>query len=47
VLSLGARFVEPAALAPMLEAFLSIRCTEERHLRRVRKISAIEQSYAR
>src|SRR5262245_57094752 len=33
VLSLGARFVEPAALAPMLEAFLSVRCTEERHLR--------------
>src|SRR5262245_52965211 len=47
VLTLGARFVEASALAPVLETFLSVRCTEERHLRRVRKLAAIEQSYSK
>jgi ribose 5-phosphate isomerase B len=47
VLTLGARFVTPAAVPEIVTAFLTIRCTEERHLRRVRKIGAIEQQYSR
>jgi ribose 5-phosphate isomerase B len=40
VLTLGARFVDPAEI---VEAFLSSACTEERHRRRVAKITAIER----
>lgn len=47
VLTLGAQFVSPAAVPEIVEAFLSVRCTEERHLRRVSKIRAIEERYAK
>jgi len=42
VLALGAKFANTAAIA---ETFLTARCTEERHARRVGKIKAIEESY--
>lgn len=45
VLTLGAKTAEGARLLEILEAFLSARCTEERHRRRVSKIKAIEESY--
>jgi ribose 5-phosphate isomerase B len=45
VLTLGARFVDAARMAEIVDAFLSSACTEERHRRRVAKISAIEQGY--
>jgi ribose 5-phosphate isomerase B len=45
VLTLGARFVDPGRAREIVEVFLAARCTEERHLRRVRKIGAIEESY--
>lgn len=44
VLALGAKLDE-ARLRPILETFLTTRCTEERHARRVAKITAIEESY--
>ncbi len=44
VLTLGARLDE-ARLRPILETFLTARCTEERHARRVAKITAIEESF--
>jgi len=44
VLTLGAKFAEPIAI---VEVFLSAECTEERHLRRVGKIKAIEGSYSK
>jgi ribose 5-phosphate isomerase B len=44
VLTLGAKLDE-ARLRPILETFLTTRCTEERHARRVAKITAIEESY--
>jgi ribose 5-phosphate isomerase B len=47
VLTLGARFVDAARAAEIVDAFLAARCTEERHLRRVRKIGAIEEAYRR
>jgi ribose 5-phosphate isomerase B len=47
VLSLGAKFVDPARAAEVLEAFLTSTCTEERHARRVGKIKAIEETYSR
>jgi ribose 5-phosphate isomerase B len=47
VLALGARFVDPARAAEVVEAFLVSACTEERHARRVGKITAIEEKYAR
>lgn len=47
VLTLGARFVGRDALAEILETFLTTACTEERHARRVRKITAIEESFRR
>jgi ribose 5-phosphate isomerase B len=47
VLTLGAKFVSPQALPEILETFLTAACTEERHARRVRKITAIEESYRR
>jgi ribose 5-phosphate isomerase B len=45
VLTLGAKFIEPGRAREVLEVFLTARCTEERHARRVRKIGEVEQSY--
>jgi ribose 5-phosphate isomerase B len=45
VLTMGARFVDGGRLGEIVETFLSARCTEERHARRVRKISAIEDAF--
>jgi ribose 5-phosphate isomerase B len=42
VLALGAKFANPGAI---VETFLTARCTEDRHARRVEKIKAIEESY--
>jgi ribose 5-phosphate isomerase B len=44
VLTLGAKFADPIAI---VDVFLSAECTEERHLRRVGKIRAIEGSYSK
>jgi ribose 5-phosphate isomerase B len=43
VMTLGARFVQPEALAELLAAFLGTHCTEARHLKRVEKIMQIEE----
>jgi ribose 5-phosphate isomerase B len=45
VLVLGAKLVDPARMRDIVLAFLTSRCTEERHARRVGKIKAIEESY--
>jgi ribose 5-phosphate isomerase B len=45
VLTLGARFVDAQKLSAIVEVFLSAACTEERHARRVKKITAIEAQY--
>jgi ribose 5-phosphate isomerase B len=45
VLTLGARFVDAARAAAIVEAFLKAQCTEERHARRVDKIRGIERTY--
>jgi ribose 5-phosphate isomerase B len=45
VLALGAKFVDAAGMPALVETFLTARCTEERHARRVEKIKAIEESY--
>jgi RpiB/LacA/LacB family sugar-phosphate isomerase len=45
VLTLGARFLDAQKLAEIVEVFLSASCTEERHARRVEKITAIEKAY--
>ena len=45
VMSLGAKFVAADALGPIVETFLTARCTEARHAKRVDKIKAIEESY--
>jgi ribose 5-phosphate isomerase B len=47
VLSLGAKFVDAARAAQVLEAFLLSSCTEERHARRVGKIKKIEETYSK
>lgn len=47
VLTLGARFVDAAQAQEIVAAFLGTRCTEERHLRRVAKITAIEETFKR
>ena len=47
VLTLGARFVDAGRLGEIVEVFLSTSCTEERHARRVKKLAAIEEAYAR
>ncbi len=47
VLTLGAGFVDKQGVKEILEAFLTTACTEERHARRVRKITAIEESFRR
>jgi len=45
VLTLGARLVDSQRLQEIVEVFLGASCTEERHARRVKKITAIEQTY--
>ena len=45
VLTLGARFVDEARAQEIVAAFLGTSCTEERHQRRVAKITAIEESF--
>jgi ribose 5-phosphate isomerase B len=47
VLALGAKFVDTARAAEVVEAFLLSSCTEERHARRVAKIRAIEEAYGK
>ena len=47
VLTLGAGYVDKQGLPEILEVFLTTACTEERHARRVRKITAIEESFRR
>jgi RpiB/LacA/LacB family sugar-phosphate isomerase len=47
VLTLGARFVTETSVREILEVFLTSACTEERHARRVRKITSIEESFRR
>jgi ribose 5-phosphate isomerase B len=47
VLALGAKFVDAARAAEVVEAFLLSSCTEERHARRVAKIKAIEEAYGK
>jgi len=43
VLTLGARFVDAARMGEIVDAFLTSASTEERHRRRVAKITAIER----
>jgi ribose 5-phosphate isomerase B len=45
VLTLGAKFVDGQRLREIVETFLSASCTEDRHARRVKKISQIEEAY--
>src|SRR5262245_49898976 len=45
VLTLGSRFVDAPRMRDIVQAFLTSRCTEERHARRVGKIKAIEASF--
>jgi len=48
VLCLGARVVGPALAADVIRAFVSASFTgEERHVRRIGKINAIEQEFSR
>jgi ribose 5-phosphate isomerase B len=47
VMSLGAKFIDAATLPAIVETFLTARCTEERHAKRVDKIKAIEASFLR
>jgi ribose 5-phosphate isomerase B len=47
VLSLGAKVVEGARAAEVVETFLTSSCTEERHARRVGKIRAIEEQFCK
>jgi ribose 5-phosphate isomerase B len=45
VLTLGSKFVDATRMQSIVETFLSTHCTEERHARRVGKITAIEDAY--
>jgi ribose 5-phosphate isomerase B len=47
VLTLGAKFVDQARMREIVETFLASACTEERHVRRVKKIKAIEETYCK
>lgn len=47
VLTLGSGFVDVARMHEIVEVFLTAQCTEERHLRRVKKIAAIESGEPR
>jgi ribose 5-phosphate isomerase B len=46
VLTLGARFVDGARMQEIVDVFLGASCSEERHARRVEKITAIERQYS-
>ena len=45
VLTLGSKFVDATRMQSIVETFLTTHCTEERHARRVGKITAIEDTY--
>jgi ribose 5-phosphate isomerase B len=45
VLTLGSKFVDATRMQSIVETFLAAHCTEERHARRVGKITAIEDAY--
>jgi ribose 5-phosphate isomerase B len=45
VLTLGAKSLEAPLAGEIVAAFLTSRCTEERHLKRVKKITVIEENY--
>jgi RpiB/LacA/LacB family sugar-phosphate isomerase len=45
VLTLGSRFVDGPRMREIVETFLTTDCTEERHVRRVKKIEAIEKAF--
>jgi ribose 5-phosphate isomerase B len=47
VLTLGSKFVDATRMQGIVETFLTTHCTEERHARRVGKITAIEESYGK
>lgn len=47
ILTLGAKFVDRPRMREIVETFLSAACTEERHVKRVRKIEAIERTYSK
>jgi ribose 5-phosphate isomerase B len=47
VMTLGAGFVSASAVPEIVKTFLEVRCTEERHLKRVSKIRAIEERYSK
>jgi ribose 5-phosphate isomerase B len=47
VLTLGGQLIGPTLARDIVRAFLTTDCTAERHLRRVAKITAIEQRYLR
>jgi ribose 5-phosphate isomerase B len=47
VMTLGAGFLAAGALPEIVETFLTVRCTEDRHQRRVSKIRAIEERYSK
>lgn len=47
VLTLGAKSVDSTRMREIVEVFLTADCTEERHARRVRKITAIEEAYSK
>lgn len=46
VLTLGAK-TDPAVVRAVVQAFLTAKCTEDRHLRRVAKIRMIEEQYSK
>jgi len=47
VLTLGAKFLDVERADEIVRTFLSSECTEERHARRVKKITAIEEHYTK
>ena len=47
VLTLGAGLIGPALARQIVKTFLETACTEERHLRRVAKIDALDRAEAR
>jgi ribose 5-phosphate isomerase B len=47
VMTLGAGFLVAGTLPEIVETFLTVRCTEDRHQRRVSKIRAIEERYSK
>jgi ribose 5-phosphate isomerase B len=46
VLTLGAK-TDPAVVRAIVETFLTAKCTEDRHVRRVAKIRMIEETYSK